>query len=478
MYFKHLFEGKLKQLLTYIYPETLIAGLIMAVPLFVDKNRHFLIVYLLLFIVFYFVSGKLINTIWYTFLAIFPFGVGRYFEYDVISTSLWGGGKDLGFSIPLLFSDILLLFMVYLLIKRWWKRKNSFHLSTKYYSAYIWLILFLIIAGFSVFISSFQITSTFYFLQLTKMITLFLVAREVFLDKSLLKKSIQILSLFVVLNSVLIIVQFVNNGPLGLKVEDLSALYGWYADENPGLYRPGGLYSDPNIAGTLIASFYPIFLLGTLFSKKLKDISSWLVLALISVALILTGSRSSWLIAFMISFISIRIFSKKHKIHIPDIIKKYKVAIVIILLIIFGPLIIKRSFTLVDAFSRQGGGTFRLEQIKVSWRYSTNRLFGTGIGTYPYAMISDYPFNKYGFTPTYPHNIFAQISAETGIFGIIFFVLFIANLFRVKYITLEKKDVYKGSLLLAGLSILLLSNLFPWVLHPKMASFFWILLAI
>lgn len=454
------------------------AGLFMIVPLFVEKNRHFLIVYLLLFVVFYIVVGKLINAIWYTFLAIFPFGVGRHFEYDVISMSLWGGEKDLGFSIPLLFSDILLLFIVYALIRRWWRQKKRVHLSSDCYPVFIWLVLFMIIAGFSAFFSSFQITSTFYFLQLTKMIILFLVAKTVFIEESLLRRSVQILLLFVAANSLLIIIQYINNGPLGLKIEDLSSLYGWYADENLELYRPGGLYSDPNIAGTLISAFYPIILLGTIFSKKLKNISSWLLLVLISMALVLTGSRSSWLTAFVISFISIEVFSKKYKIHIPDIIKKYKVTIVVILLVLLGPLIIKRSFTLLDAFSQQGGGTFRLEQIKVSWHYLTNRLFGTGIGTYPYVMISDYPFYKHGFIPTYPHNIFAQISAETGIFGILFFVLFIVYFIRVKYISLKKKDIYKGSLFLASISILLLSNFFPWVLHPKMAPFLWILLAI
>jgi O-antigen ligase len=133
-------------------------------------------------------------------------------------------------------------------------------------------------------------------------------------------------------------------------------------------------------------------------------------------------------------------------------------------------------------FKAEGGGTYRLEHIRVGWYYLKTKFHGVGLGIFPYAMAQDFPKDKTGLVPTLAHNMFAQIGAEVGLMGLISFFIFLWLLVRKRLNSiiknsLLKHNIFSFSLFVALVNYLVLSMFFPWFLHPKMAYMFWILAA-
>jgi O-antigen ligase len=283
--------------------------------------------------------------------------------------------------------------------------------------------------------------------------------------------------LFVIVNALLVIGQYVNRGPLGLKVEEGTVKY-LYADENPEIYRPGGFSTDPNIAASIFATFMPILLIRLVAKRKLWAGAHWIVIGLVTTALVLTGSRSAWVVTALMSFFVLRylLVKRRFKIYIPAFIRKYWVVFLLFFLILLGYNIITRISTLLSIFNKEGGGSYRLEHIKIGWYYLTSIPFGIGIGTFPFKMALDFPVEKTTLIPNLAHNMFAQVGAETGVLGIVSFLTFLWLVIKEKYRAFSKShNLLDLALLVAFISFLLLSNFFPWFLHPKLDWFFWIL---
>lgn len=460
--------------------EVWIVGIFIIIQPLISGNSIFFLVLAALFILIFIVTKSLTETTWLTFLASLPFSRGKYFEFSVLPASFWGGEFDLSLSAPLLFSDFLLVLAIYLILSRYKKLRSKYRVSDSDVKIYVYLTLFIIVSFISSYFSPFSFTSFYFFAQLIKFVLIFFVARIMFTDLKVAKKSYQFFVLFLFLNSLLVISQYINLGPVGLgNIEGQSTgygVYGVYSSENPNIFRAGGFSPDPNVTATLLAVSFPILLTNTLSSKNKHTPIKWLVVIVLILSLILTASRAMWIITVFISLVTILYLRKRKTIYIPPFIKKSWAIILIVALLFLSPIIIRRIGTLVDIFSSKGGGTYRMDHIKVGLFYMKSRPVGTGIGTFNYSMALDFPPKETGLIPAQPHNLFAQLGAETGVFGLISFSLFLLFIIKKKYDESLKRP-RSFSIFLSLSSYLLSAFFFPWLLHPLMGVLIWIFIA-
>lgn len=471
------FKQQLELLRQLTYPETVIVALFTISTLYIGPNKVFLLALLILFFFLYLRTKSFYKTAWFAFLGTLLSISGRHFPQFVLYGSEWVGGYELFFTNSLLFNDVLLLILIYYILTR----KSVIEKTRKYFSTqpsfFFILILFLCVAFFSTLGSSFPSVSLYYFIQIAKMLLLFFVSIVAFVDIDLRKKSQQILLWLVMFNSFFIIAQQIHGGPLGFVSEDHSSTYGWYADENPGLYRPGGLFTDPNLAATLISCALP-FLFISLYSKKDSTHRPivLIIILILCLALLFTASRSAWIISLILFLLITRIFYQPEL--ILQFVKKY-VVLILIPVVIFGPIVADRLITLFGALGETGGGMYRLQHLMVGIHYMSAELFGIGPGVFMYRMAIDFPFSETGLRPALPHNILAQIGAELGIIGLVLFLMFctivIVNQYR-NWRTTHSEEVLAG--LLTFIVFLALTQLFPWFINSRTASWFWIISAI
>lgn len=193
----------------------------------------------------------------------------------------------------------------------------------------------------------------------------------------------------------------------------------------------GGL-SHPNILGGFLAmvclySILVYFYEERFYNRLLAFFSSGFVF----IALVLTFSRGAW-VAFFIGICFVLFHLIKEKTHCYCSFVLLMKTFFIIILAIF--LVIPSVF-----FTRVGfGDSFRLEEKSITERFdgysdfgrvfSLNPVFGTGMGNYTAVLANLDIRSSYSYQPV--HNVFLLIIAEIGIVGFVFFLIFIAFLFR------------------------------------------------
>jgi len=443
----------------------------------INSNRYYLVLLIVVLIVLNKSIRSILNSLWLVFLTIWPFSRGKYYDSIIIPKADWGGGWDLTLGARILFSDILLVLIVYYLLTRRSKFKNQLLIKKYDRSTLAFLLLLVVVVAVSTIQSSFVHTSSYYLLRFIKLVLVYLIAKVVMADRLIAKKSIQVLIMILCLSIGLVIGQFINKGPLGLAVEENQALYGWFANESRDMFRPGGLYIDPNLVATWLAVFLPVGLIKGLTSKS-KQYWQWIGILLGTASLIVVGSRASWVISVLMGAGGV-IYAKRHfKFYYPDLIINHGKKILIVILLIFSPMIVDRMRTINYIFGPKGGATYRLNQVKMSGQYLISQPWGVGIGIFPYGSSLDFYGKQNDLQPTLVHNVLAQVGAETGMLGLVFYLGFLWFLIKAKLTEFSKtKTVFGLSMLLALSSMVLLLMVFPWFLHPKIAELFWILAA-
>lgn len=164
-------------------------------------------------------------------------------------------------------------------------------------------------------------------------------------------------------------------------------------------------------------------------------IYSLITLIILSIAAIfLTFSRGSW-IAIIISFVFTAILSGKDS-------KRLTPVFLIVIAMFLFPVFCER---LLFSF-KEGGDTDRFRYWLAAWKMISDHPFlGMGVGTF---MAN---FSKYlpGVNISYAHNCYLQIWAETGIFSLISFMVFVIGLV---YLGIKKFLISRDFLLLGLLS--------------------------
>lgn len=239
--------------------------------------------------------------------------------------------------------------------------------------------------------------------------------------------------------------------------------------------RAYGGFDHPNILGGAVAVGLVIFV--WLFVKekiKIKAVYYYLLFTVCFLGLIFSFSRSSWGGFSLAILFILAVCVVKKDWHAQTKILK----IILLSVVLFAVVFFQHS----DLFITRLSGEGRLE-IKSDYERSyflsesrdiikDNILFGTGIGNYITQTIKERK-NDYFWTFQPVHNTFLLVLAEVGIFGFLFFILFLA---WIVFYSFEKKEFLNLSILII-LFIIMLYDHWLWSLHFGI-MFFWLVMGL
>lgn len=211
------------------------------------------------------------------------------------------------------------------------------------------------------------------------------------------------------------------------------------------------------------------FLLLTLFSvKNTKYKVFFASLILLMLFLTLLSNFRSRLLVFLFCTFCYFVISEIHKFSTISIVKqkiiKYSLTLALIIISTYSALFISNSlysFNIVDRvllsdrYADQGTLDTRLTQIANSTKmFESSPIFGVGLGNYANYInlnsrisAAQKPFVKtfLNTTLSHPHNIIFQLLSETGLIGLIPFVMLLI-FFIVRDITFYKDQKYSHSI--------------------------------
>jgi len=230
--------------------------------------------------------------------------------------------------------------------------------------------------------------------------------------------------------------------------------------------RPTASFENQNSLGTYLipGTLLAIILI---FSQQLKKQYRYILFFLagfLSISLMLTFSRSAWfgfaVGLFLFLFLSL------------DIKKAFILICIFIVILISVPMLRQR---VLHTFVPHGDAQ-RFALIFSTWNMiKDNPFLGKGLGTY-----MDY-FRKYATIPGiyYAHNDYLQIWAESGIFSLLSFLLFIGSiLYKAIEIFIKNRDI----LLLGFICLMagfLAHNFFEIQLYSlQLSALFWFMLGL
>jgi O-antigen ligase len=187
---------------------------------------------------------------------------------------------------------------------------------------------------------------------------------------------------------------------------------------------------------------------------------SLLGIFLLSLALLLTFSRASWL-NFIIGCFLIAVLTKKYKLLI-------FLGFFTFFILLIPPFNHRFFYTFQSAF---GGLSSRQEIWNLAWKMiGESPILGKGVGTF-----MDYSLAySGGKNATYTHNCFLQIWAETGIIALLAFLLFSVSLLLKGWSVFKRSRNFQllgwGC---AFFTLLLASFLDTQLYSLQLSAFFW-----
>ncbi|MDE6356976.1 MAG: O-antigen ligase family protein, partial [Eubacteriales bacterium] len=256
----------------------------------------------------------------------------------------------------------------------------------------------------------------------------------------------------------------------------------WVDSKEAGVRtRVFSILTSPNILGSLMTLVLPICLSFVFMVKETGKKILFLFFAMMMAgALVFTFSRGAW-IGFAAS-IALYVFLKDKRLFIPVIIGGVLVAFLV-------PGVGNRITYMLSAeyieSSLRGGRLVRwIDGLKI---LSSTPAFGVGLGHFGGAVAMNnnlsYALGLQNFKTYYMDNYYLKTAVETGIFGLLTFVMLmyqvIINGFRTINITKSKeiKELEKG--IIAGLFGVIIHNFVENVFEvPMMTSCFWLLVAV
>ena len=234
--------------------------------------------------------------------------------------------------------------------------------------------------------------------------------------------------------------------------------------------RPTAAFKTANGLGGYLTIAIPLIFAAILLKRKENQhrvlISVVFLCALWS--LILTFSRGAWLGIFLGGVLMLFIFlfhREKPKLYL-----SLGLFLIIVFLYMLLGLILAGS---IDSglLTRIGTIQWRID----IWRDSVqmikdNLLFGHGINTYM-KLFETYRAGTAGSNPTYAHNCYIQLAAETGLVGLFAFLWIIVELFRKTIICLDR--YWANNYNLTILSVGLISGIFAFLVHSLFDTHFY-----
>jgi O-antigen ligase len=398
---------------------------------FCNSNLTLFVLSFLYFVIVWKLSKNIVLTAALCFLVNLPFMKGKSLSLFLLPKEIvqMNIQRDLIYYFPVTISDFYLAILLVLQIRS--GRKMTQIVS---HGVVISLTLFFITALVSSIFSQNYMVSLLSSLILLKLFIIFLLPATISHRNDFIHIGLYSMAAFSLFEGSWSMAQFVLHGYLGRYIESFNSMYsyGKVAWENTNLLRVSGTFVDPDILGTFMFMHFVIFFLLWLkrktyngFEQKLFALCSLFC----AISILITGNRILYILLFVSSLLLIGI-TKQFQ-NVINIIKKPVIVVCISgILLVFSPYVLTRMQNFPDVFSEVGSGTFRIQMFQYGARLGLNNWFGVGLGMSPYHFGTDFPGEKMIFGPDYPHNIFLQIFAEIGLFGLILYIVFLYISFR------------------------------------------------
>jgi O-antigen ligase len=240
-----------------------------------------------------------------------------------------------------------------------------------------------------------------------------------------------------------------------------------YADATTlnGASRIGGTLVSANTAGSffslLITPAFSILMTGM---KRMYKRVALIAFACGTIGLILTGSRGAWLATFISFLIFGAVAIRKGWLSSRIVIAG--VVIILLITVLFYSPVYDRIFG-YDA----GAAASRIPQYEVALQIIQDHpILGVGANNYPnvqrrYAGLD--PDNKLFMWAV--HNKYLLVFAESGFFGLLFFVSFLASKIRLGFRIANSKDTLLSPLALGFASAIIgqMAHMFLDVFHGR-----------
>jgi len=454
--------------------ESLIIAVFIFFSIFNTLLRPYLLMIFLLLIGLYLISKDIVKSVWLGFLVIMLFYRAKYFvkpieinDFEAIITYF------------VEFSDGLLILLLYLIARKRIILERNKVKSNSFLNIEILSFLIITLGIISSWFSKMSGVAWFSLLQLIKYFVIYYLGRIILINRKIKKVTIEVIFLFVLFNGLLIILQKINGGPLGLSIESINrfSTYGLFAAESISLYRPGGITTSPNLLASIFGMIIPMLFVLGLTKNKFNKVFVWLCLVSSVLALIFTLSRAIWILVGIMLPVIYLWLKKKKQLQAPILIKKYgkKVGFLLIMLLI--PFMLDRLISLKEAFGSYGTGIYRVRHLLMAKDFMLKNSFGIGLNVFQYEIIDQYEPEYFFYDSSPAHNLIAQVGAGMGMVGVVLFLWLFWKIFKkhlVDFVRTRYNPLHQG-IILAVISYILILQIHPWLLKRPIAGLFWIL---
>jgi putative inorganic carbon (HCO3(-)) transporter len=377
-----------------------------------------------------------------------PFGIGIFYSPMLKADLIWA------------FDAVLLVLILYWISdgEYWRTHKLYFHQSAVFCIVFIgWALMGIIVAY-----SPLGTVHALFYLIKAFVFYFYIVNRVT--SKRMLKALINWLMVGLTIQGGLGLMQRILGRSLGLVFLGEHQTSLWYE-----LARVRGTLGFPNQFGAYLILLIPLGASLFIFTKNwLLRLFYGTAVGLGLMSLFFTLSRSSWLgIVCAIVVMMIVLITRQR---LQGNVVGWMVVVAV------GVLIIAYSFwDLIQLrFATGGSGEYRMLMINIAMPIIlTHPILGVGLANYAYYSYSQFQFWK----PV--HNEYLRFAAETGIPGLIFFLLFLFYVFREAFRGVRLKDPYLRAVALGviGGYVAFLAAVFfgPMLQHYRQIFLFWML---
>lgn len=432
-----------------------------------------------LFAAMFFSCRNLIKSTWLTFIPVYLFYRAIYYTSPVIfQTGFLDDGINntvitffVSYSDPML---VLLLVLLFIRQKRSVNPKNNNGVPGGMAAAMNSIVILGVISSW---FSKMPEVSYFYLLQLIKFFVVFLISPILTYDKKIAKATLEIIFLFVLFNSLLIVLQKANGGPLGLPIEspNLFTKYGRFADESPGLYRPGGITTGPNEMATAIGLTLPMLLSLGITKNKFNRMFIWICLGASAAALMFTAARAVWILMLIILPVIYLRIRKTTMYSLPAPAAKYGRIALVGCGLLFMPMFLQRILSIEDLIKPGGGAVYRIRHLIAASELMKSHPVGVGMNVFQYAIAEEFDPEYIFYDSTPAHNILAEIGADFGATGIPLFLLLFYFMVKSSQAATKIKNPVSIGVLYGLIVYMTLLQVHPWLFERSASSLFWLI---
>jgi O-antigen ligase len=246
--------------------------------------------------------------------------------------------------------------------------------------------------------------------------------------------------------------------------------------------RLTGPFKDELIPGAFLTKLSTIilFYFGSIFAKfnNIKKLFFVLLILFLLQSILITGERTNSIFYIVLSFVLL--------INLINLRKAFFICIISVIfistIIINSEFLKSRLSNSINIVNDYKNSSYGRLTSSASHLWRENLIFGVGLKNYRVKcneLIDPTPDHKYQYCSTHPHNTLLELLSETGIVGLILYLLFIISFLSKKISSLNNNikitlNGFKAFIFLSLLPILPSGSLFTtWNATP-----FWIILGL